>query len=66
MKWLIFWLLKPPFVLGIWYGMDDRLAAHFGIPALGDIPWILTLGVMFFISLSSEQFSVVRVMEWRK
>jgi len=66
MKWLIFSILKPVFALGVWYGSDDRLASHFGIPALGDVPWILTLAVMFFISLASEQYSIVRVMEWPK
>ena len=62
-QWIIFWILKPSFALGVWYGMDDRLAAHFGAPPVGNVPLILALGVMFFISLCSEQFSIVHVRE---
>jgi hypothetical protein len=61
--WAYWWALKIALALGVWYGIDDRIASHFGISALGNIPWLLVLGVMFFISLSAEQFSVVRVLE---
>jgi len=66
MNWLIFTILKPCFALGVWYGFDDRLAAHFDVPALGTVPWLLVFAMMLFISLSSEQYSIVRVMEWPK
>lgn len=62
-QWIVFWILKPTFALGVWYGMDDRLAAHFNVPSLGNVPLILAFGVLFFISLASEQFSVMRVRE---
>jgi hypothetical protein len=64
--WAFWWTLKIAFSLGVWYGIDDRLASHFGISAIGNVPWALVLGVMFFISLSAEQFSVVRVMDGRR
>ena len=63
MKYVFFWLAKYGFSFSVWYGMDDRLASHFSVPALGEVPLLLVLGVVLFISFSSEQFAVMKVHE---
>jgi hypothetical protein len=63
MKYVLFWLAKYGFSLSVWYGIDDRLAAYFSVPALGEVPLFLVLGVILFISSSSEQFAVMKVYE---
>lgn len=63
MKWFFFWLLKYGAALAAWYGIDDRLAAHFAQPAIGSVPFALVVVFVLFISLSSEQYSGVRAYE---
>lgn len=63
MRWFIFWLVKYGAALAAWYGIDDRLAAHFAQPAIGSIPFAIAMMIILFISLSSEQYSVVRAYE---
>jgi hypothetical protein len=60
MTWVAFWLLKYGFALSFWYGMDDRLAAHFSAPALGNVPLILAFSLVALVSVCSEQYSVFR------
>lgn len=63
MKYVFFWLAKYGFSFTVWYGIDDRLASHFSVPALGEVPLFLVLSVVLFISFSSEQFAVKKVYE---
>jgi hypothetical protein len=63
MKLVAFWLLKYGFALSFWYGMDDRLAAHFSTAALGNVPLILAFSLVLLVSVCSEQYSVVRAYE---
>ena len=61
MMWTAFTILKYGFAMGMWYGMDDRLAAHYNCPALGSVPWILVSGLVLLVSISTDQYSVYKV-----
>lgn len=63
MNSVLFWLVRYGASLSVWYGMDDRLASHFSVPALGEVPLFLVFGVVLFIRFSSEQFAVMKVHE---
>lgn len=63
MKWFVFWVIKYSATLILWYCLDDRLAAHFGNPALGSVPIFIVVGIVLFLSLCGEQYSVMRAYE---
>lgn len=63
LTWLFFWAFKYGFAVGVWFCIDDRLAAHFDVAALGAVPFWLVMALVFIGSVVAEQHSVVRVIQ---